>query len=43
MHIKQLARDTAVECDDMAFLLSVTNVSVQAVDIVNNLPKLKFD
>ena len=26
MHIKQLARGTAVECDDMAFLLSVTNV-----------------
>ena len=26
MHIKQLARGTAVECDDMAFLLSATNV-----------------
>jgi hypothetical protein len=26
MHIRQLAQGTAVECDDMAFLLSVTNV-----------------
>ena len=26
MHIKQLAQGTAVECDDMAFLLSATNV-----------------
>ena len=28
---------------EIDLLLSVTNVSVQAVDIVNNLPKLKFD
>jgi len=27
----------------MCILLSVINVSVQTVDIVNNLPKLKFD
>ena len=26
MHIRQLAQGTAVECDDMAFLLSTTNV-----------------
>ena len=26
IHIRQLAHGTAVECDDMAFLLSVTNV-----------------
>ena len=28
---------------EIDLLLSVTNVSVQAVDIVNNLPKLKLD
>ena len=28
---------------EIDLLLSVINVSVQAVDIVNNLPKLKFD
>ncbi len=28
---------------EIDLLLSFTNVSVQTVDIVNNLPKLKFD
>ena len=28
---------------EIDLLLSVINVSVQTVDIVNNLPKLKFD
>ena len=28
---------------EIDLLLSVINVSVQAVDIVNNLPQLKFD
>jgi hypothetical protein len=44
MHIRQLTQNTAVECDDMAFLLSVTNVfGTNAWDPEANCDDMQLD